>query len=144
MKQITILFILVVMYGCCYSQLVNQLPDQIYFVNDSCEYYLPDYTKVITPIDNCDIRAFYQVPNSGFTLTEGVVTEVSIVAIDGTGNQRTVKFNVILVDTIAPTFLIDSVLLDGLSHYQNDIRTWCFYYFITARGDTLLTPEGWN
>ena len=143
---ILILVILVIMTfsSCCYSQLVSQLQDRIYFVNDSCTYSLPDFTKAITPIDNCDIRSFYQQPNSGTLLVEGVVTEVRIVAIDGTGNSRTVKFNVILIDTIAPTFEIDSILLDATSHYQNEVRTWHLWQFITARGDTLLTDEGWK
>ncbi len=143
-KTILLLLIITSMTGCCYSQLVSQLQDRIYFVNDSCTYSLPDFTQAITPIDNCDIRSFYQQPNSGTSLVEGVVTEVRIVAIDGTGNSRTIKFNVILIDTIAPIFEIDSVLLDATSQYQNERRTWHLWRFITARGDTLLTDEGWG
>jgi len=130
--------------SCCYSQFVNQLPDQVYFANDSCEYYLPDYTKVVTPTDNCEVSYFYQYPMSGSVLNVGTVTEVSIVAGDPTGNERTIKFSVVVVDTIPPSFVIDTVLLNSLSHYQDEIRTFHFVRWITARGDTLVNPSGFG
>jgi hypothetical protein len=105
---------------------------------------MPDYTKAITPIDNCQIDYFYQYPESGFMLQEGVVHEVSIVAGDVTGNERTIKFNVILVDTIPPVFQIDTILFNSVAQYQNEHRTWHLYNWITASGDTLQSPNGFG
>ena len=144
MKNLLVLLLPFIVTGCCYSQLVSQLPDQIYFVNDSCTYALPDYTKIITPHDNCAVDYFYQQPDSGFELQEGVVTEVSIVTGDATGNERTIKFKVMLIDTIVPWFEVDTVLFKNLTDYQDETRTWHFTRFIHPNGDTTLTPEGFG
>lgn len=136
--------ILALCTSCCYSQILVQLPDQIYYANDSCEYSLPDYTKVITVSDNCEVTYFYQFPESGFTLNIGAVTEVAIVAGDATGNERTIKFNVVLIDTIPPIFQVDTVLFNSLSQYQNEYKTWHLYNWITLQGDTLQSPNGFG
>jgi len=143
-KSILFLIIVASLSGCCYCQLINQLPDQVYFVDDSCQYYLPDYTEVISVSDNCGISYFYQFPESGSVLQLGDVTEVSIVAGDISGNERTIKFNVFLVDTIPPEFHVDTVLFNSLSQYQNEYQTWHLYNWITANGDTLQSPEGFG
>ena len=139
-----LLILFLLLTSCCYSQIVSQLPDQIYYANDSCEYYLPDYTKAITVSDNCRVDYFYQFPESGFVISSGMVTEVSIVAGDDTGNERTIKFNVMLVDTIPPVFEVDTILFNSLSHYQHEYRTWHLYNWITAEGDTLQSPNGFG
>lgn len=145
MKKIFLLLLTFMMLsGCCYSQLLQQLPDQIYFLNDSCTYYLPDYTKIIEPIDNCAISYFYQHPDSGFELQEGVVTEVSIVAGDATGNERTIQFNVVVIDTVPPWFRIDSTMFQNLTDYQDERRTWHLTRFIHPNGDTTLNPDGFG
>lgn len=143
-KSILFLALMVSLSGCCYSQLVNQLPDQIYFANDSCEYYLPDYTEAITVSDNCNIDYFYQYPESGAVITAGVVTEVSIVAGDVSGNEKTIHFNVLLVDTIPPEFHVDTILFNSLSQYQNEYRTWHLYNWVTSKGDTLKSPNAFG
>ncbi len=139
-----ILLILLLAVGCCQAQLISMLPDQVYYVNEDCEYYLPDYSDVITAVDNCELTYYYQYPESGQVLGAGSVTEVSVVAGDATGNEHTIKFNVLVVDTIPPVFLIDTILFNSLSHFQNQYRTWHLYNWITSQGDTLSSPEGFG
>jgi len=141
---IIITIFMLALSGCCYAQLMNMLPDQIYYANDSCEYYLPDYTSVVEAVDNCEVEYFYQYPESGTVLTVGTVTEVRMVAGDASGNERTLRFNVVVVDTLPPVFNVDTVLLNSLGQYQNEYRTWHLYNWVTARGDTLQDPEGFG
>jgi len=140
-KLIVLLVIAMLMTSCCKGQLISMLPDQIYYADDSCTYYLPDYSSAIVPTDNCDVTYFYQFPASGALLLVGDVTEVSVVAGDASGNEHTIRFNVMLVDTIPPSFMVDTLLFNSLAHYQNETRTFHLTNWIGANGDTLQSPS---
>jgi hypothetical protein len=120
-----IIILLAIMNSCC----IAQIPTQYYLATDSCEFYLPDYTKVIEVRDNCcvDTASFYQVPNSGVLLTPGDEVQVTIYAKDCYGNKASMSFDVVIVDKIPPTFHYDSTLFTPLGHYQNENRTWHFW-----------------
>ena len=143
-KLIVLLVIAMLMTSCCKGQLISMLPDQIYYADDSCTYYLPDYSSAIVPTDNCDVTYFYQFPASGALLLVGDVTEVSVVAGDATGNEHTIRFNVMLVDTIPPSFMVDTLLFNSLAHYQNEVRSFHLTNWIGTNGDTLQSPEGFG
>jgi len=143
-KLIGLLVIAMLMTSCCKGQLISMLPDQIYYADDSCTYYLPDYSSAIVPTDNCDVTYFYQFPASGALLLVGDVTEVSVVAGDATGNEHTIRFNVMLVDTIPPSFMVDTLLFNSLAHYQNEVRSFHLTNWIGTNGDTLQSPEGFG
>lgn len=123
--MLVILLLLFLMNGCC----IAQIPTQYYFATDSCEFYLPDYSKIIEVRDNCcvDSTSFVQVPNSGMLLVPGTEVEVTIYAQDCYGNGTSMSFDVVIIDKTPPTFHFDSTKLAPLGQYQNDTRTWHFW-----------------
>ncbi len=128
----------------CSGQLIQQLPDQLYYANETCEYVVADYTQAIRVTDNCRVAYFYQWPESGTVIGPDSITTVSIVAGDGTGNESTIRFNILVIDTLPPVFEIDTVLFNSLSHYQNEYQRWHLHNWVTATGDTLDSPEGFG
>lgn len=128
MKKLLLFLFPIFFFGCC----ISQISTQYYFLNDSCNYYLPDYTQAITVRDNCQVASFFQVPVSGTLIEGGEDVQVTITAIDWMGNERTMMFDVIGIDTISPTFHYDSVLFIPSGMYQNEFRTYHFYTLINS------------
>jgi hypothetical protein len=129
MKKLLIFLIPVLLNSCC---TMSQIPTQYYFVNDSCEYYLPDYTGMIEAKDNCCIKTYYQTPSSGQKLVPGQDVQVTIFAEDCSGNKSWMKFDVVTVDTIPPSFWYDSTLFTPIGMYQDSIRTWHLYIIVDS------------
>jgi len=95
-------FLIVAVFAACTC--LSQIPDQLVYVDQNCEALLPDYTPDVVVVDNCDNATINQVPSPGITLTSAQpTTQVVITANDISGNSASISFNVILVDTIAPT-----------------------------------------
>jgi hypothetical protein len=124
-RPVNFLFLLAFLFtGCCS---LGQIPTQYYFVNDSCEFYLPDYSQAVQVSDNCCFDRFVQDPPSGITLAPGKDIVVTLKAFDCSGNMSLMAFDVVLVDTIPPTFFYDSAQFLPVGMYQNEITTWHLY-----------------
>lgn len=129
MKKFVLFQLLVVMVSsCCFPQMSTQF----YFANDSCDYYLPDYSKAITVRDNCCVRHIYQTPMSGQKLVPGEDITVRLQAMDCYGNKKSMQFDVVLIDTIPPTFFYDSTLFFPAGMYQNENRTYLLYFTVDS------------
>lgn len=135
MKRLLFLFLAVALVGCdCFPQ----IPNQFYFANDSCEFYLPDYSQVIEVRDNCCVEGFVQVPHSGTRLIPGHDITVTLTAIDCAGNTSTMTFDVIVIDKIPPTFYYDSTQFLPMGQYQNEERIFKLYVTLDSSSvDTL-------
>ncbi|MEX1002762.1 MAG: HYR domain-containing protein, partial [Crocinitomicaceae bacterium] len=76
-------------------------PDQNEYVDNACKYTLPDYTGMLTGIDNCGSFTVSQAPAGGTNVSTN--TNVTLTAVDGNGNTSSCNFDVLLSDTISPT-----------------------------------------
>lgn len=121
-KAILFLIVIISITGCCLSQ----IPHQYVYMDENCTAIIPDYQPLVIVDDNCEIAVIDQVPFPGAVIVN--TTAVQITAIDVSGNQSSVSFNVVLLDTIAPTIQLDT--------------TWTGY---TDRevGDMFRTVFGW-
>lgn len=127
-KSILLLLLITILNGCCFSQIGTQF----YFATDSCDFYLPDYFQDIVVSDNCCLDYFIQTPPSGQKLIPGEDMTVTIEAGDCYGNTRSMSFDVVIIDTIPPSFHYDSTLFLPTGMYQNNIRTYHFYTVIDS------------
>ena len=97
-------FLIMAVFAACTC--LSQIPDQVVFVDENCEALLPDFTPDVVVTDNCDNAVISQSPVAGTTLTSAQPTTlVSVIATDISGNSASISFNVILLDTIAPTIV---------------------------------------
>lgn len=70
--------------------------------NDDCEVVLADYTGDVFAKDNCSsVLNITQIPPAGTSISGGV-NEVTLIVGDEAFNITTVKFNLIITDTIKP------------------------------------------
>lgn len=122
---IALAFILLIMTSCCTAQIGTQF----YFANDSCEFYLPDYSQAVEVRDNCcvDSTSFWQEPHSGTRLIPGHDITVTLHGRDCFGNTISMTFDVIVVDSIPPTFYYDSTQFLPMGQYQNEERIFKLY-----------------
>ena len=127
-KLLLITLVLVIMTGCCFTQ----IPTQLFFAGiDSCEFYLPDYTQAVQMRDNCCVEQIVQEPTSGVRLIPGQDLTVTLTGMDCSGNTTSMQFDVIVIDTIPPEFIyLDSTVLIPSGMYQNDVRTFHLYTVI--------------
>jgi hypothetical protein len=126
MKKIIILLSLVILISC---NCISQLPNQFIYTGQSCTVLLPDYTKVVTVSDNCELISFIQTPLPGTILNRyNLQVNVILTAIDNSGNESESKFNVILLDTLSPVF-----------HYPDSMLV----YSISTMSSIYLTFEKW-
>lgn len=129
---IVMLLIFLFATGC---SCMAQIPTQVYFLNDSCEFYLPDYSQAIEIRDNCCVDStiqFIQEPHSGTMITGGAEIQVTLTATDCYGNSRSMSFDVIGIDNTPPEFIYDSTEFIPTGHYQNEYRTWHFYTILDS------------
>lgn len=113
--------------GCCS---MAQITTQFYLANDSCTFYLPDYTEIVTVSDNCEVKSYIQTPTSGTRLQAGSDIIVTLRAEDFDGNISSMQFDVILIDEMPPKFHIPDTLLIPTGMWQNAIRTYHFYTYV--------------
>lgn len=123
MKKIIILLSLIFLISC---NCISQLPNQFIYTNQTCTALLPDYTKVVTVWDNCEITSFTQTPEPGTILNRyNLLINVTLKAIDNSGNESQSKFNVILLDTLSPVFYYpDSMLVYNINTMSNIYLTF--------------------
>ncbi len=140
MKKLLVVFITAIMLSSC---CISQIPTQYYFANDSCTFYLPDYSQAIEVRDNCCVKGFVQTPHSGTLLMSGHDVTVSIVGIDCSDNVISMTFDVVVVDTVPPTFWYDSTQFLPMGHYQNEERIFKLYITLdsTNMDDNNGNPE---
>ena len=86
--------------------------------------------------DNCCVEQIVQEPTSGVKLIPGQDITVKLTGMDCAGNTTSMQFDVILIDTIPPTFYYDSTLFRPTGMYQNEIRTYHFYTIIDTIQDS--------
>lgn len=81
--------------------------NSVVYVNQDCEYIVPDFSGSAIASDNCDPSlTINQTPAVGSKLT-GVNTNhfISLQAVDAAGNSSSCSFQVTLQDTLAPVFI---------------------------------------
>jgi gliding motility-associated-like protein len=79
-------------------------PDTIAYLNDSCEYTVPDFIHSTTVQDNCDQGpVLTQIPLQGSILQgAGTAHEIILTARDESGNESICTFNILLIDNTPP------------------------------------------
>lgn len=114
--------------------------DQVLNLNSSCFATIPDYTSVVTSIENCFYSVgvtYSQSPIAGTTLN-GPAT-ITITGTDEAGNDGTCTFNITVQDVTAPSITCPSnstVAVDGTCSYvMPDLST-------TAVFADNCTPQG--
>ena len=114
--------------GCCFSQ----LPTQYAYVDENCIAVVPDFTTMVIATDNCGITAISQVPAPGVPIT--VTTIVTLQATDETGNQKSMTFDMILMDTIAPLMQMNPEWIGYTNEEVGDMYK-VFYGWVQEMGD---------
>lgn len=110
MKKFILFLFVVLLCSSCVCTL-SQIPPQYIHVGSDCQALLPDYKLKVTAKDNCGIKVFEQTPAPGYLLTAtNQVVNVTMRAVDVFNNVSEITFSVALLDTVAPTFTIDSTL----------------------------------
>jgi len=96
MKKLFYLLSLVLLGCTCNAQ----LQVQYLYADSNCNAVLPDYTLVVQARDNCSNVTLEQSPEPGSLISGNM--SVTISATDESGNNTTARFDVFLLDTIAP------------------------------------------
>ncbi len=143
MKKILILSILALMVSCL---CISQIPDQVIYVDENCEAFLPDYTDDVTVSDNCEGVIVQQTPDPGSILDAATAyMDVTITATDAFNNQSSIQFRVIAIDTILPIITPDSTLMSFNLDVAGEMTTGMHHYFahavnqaVAARPDSAL------
>lgn len=89
---------------------ISCVGDQIGFVDENCEYTLPDYTDLIIATDDCSVPTLTQYPEAGNVVSENTI--ISVIAKDEVGNKDTCQFQLILTDTFPPSALCKDITID--------------------------------
>jgi len=109
MKKALVVLTALVLVGCT---CIGQIPDQIAYVGADCTVPLDDFTSQVTVSDNCPGLVIQQTPDPGTLLQAGdPVTVVTITATDVSGNQESISFNVVAIDTTPPVITPDASLM---------------------------------
>ena len=129
MKKLALITLLTVLLtGCCLSQ----MPTQYAYVDENCTAVLPDFVPRVIVSDNCEIAQLTQLPSPGQPIT--ATTVVSIVAIDNAGNESEMSFDVVLLDTVAPTMTLDP---NWIGYTDKEVMQMykVFYGWVQEKGD---------
>ena len=80
---------------------VSCISSQTLYVNNSCNYLLPNYIDSISSSDNCDTNlVITQFPIAGSIINSDTIVIISIT--DNSGNNTTCEIPIFLLDTINP------------------------------------------
>jgi hypothetical protein len=102
MKKILLFLFTAILYGCgC----IAQIPPQYVYVDSNCVGILPDYKYLVVAVDNCEIASLTQIPAPGVEIDQSTIVEM--VAYDVAGNFSSVVFDVVMLDTLAPTIMLN-------------------------------------
>jgi len=74
------------------------------YVDDTCEFVLPDYRDSITVTDNCCLDEVTQSPLPGLIASSGDSVTVTLTARDCHNNVSQFEIVVFIIDTIPPVF----------------------------------------
>ena len=100
MKKVILFLFATLLIGCT---CIGQIPTQMVYINQDCEALLPDYVPMVEVSDNCTATFITQDPLPGTILIGGNMSvEVIITAIDESGNESEISFDVVALDTISP------------------------------------------
>jgi len=95
------------------------------YLNEDCEFILPDFASSATIQDNCDLEpVIIQSPLPGVLLTgSGTSHEITLLARDAAGNEATCVFDITLEDNILPDVLTlnDTTVIITDATYEVDI-----------------------
>ena len=99
--------------------------DKTEYLNNNCEFIIPDYRSSISVYDNCDpAPSVFQSPSAGTILSgDGTLQPVTITSTDISGNTSSCIFNIILLDNTPPvaTCLPDTVITVGEGLYKTEV-----------------------
>ena len=109
MKKIPYILIAALLASCS-TCMIGQVPPQYLQIDSSCGAALPDYLPMITVTDNCEVVSVEQTPSRGSWITAPTTT-VLIRATDNFNNRTDLMFTVTLIDTIAPTIILNDTTL---------------------------------
>ena len=127
-KLLAALVISSLITSCCLSQ----IPTQYAYVDEECQAILPDFLPMVIVGDNCEVASVTQTPMSGIVIS--TTTQIKIEAIDGTGNAKSVFFDVVIIDTIAPTIQFDPDWV-GYSDQEVGDMYKVYYGWVQEHGD---------
>jgi hypothetical protein len=143
------LFIALIFSSLITSCCLSQLPTQYAYIDETCSAMLPDFTEMVIVGDNCSVVNITQVPMPGIVIQ--ATTTVRLVATDETGNLKAMDFEVVIMDTIAPTMMLDP---EWVSYTDKEVGEMykVFYGWVQEQGDyynevyagtidTLVTPD---
>ena len=99
--------------------------DTLIYLDGACEYLVADFTPFVLTSDNCDPSVnLNQTPAVGTKFSgHGTNFFVTMEASDDAGNSSVCSFNVVLQDSIAPTFAScqdTTIYLNGFCEYNLD------------------------
>ncbi len=123
--------------------------DQDVYVDDNCEYIIPDYRDEISITDNCEIAQITQSPEPGFVMSTNnpsVSTSITIVAEDLSGNKSTCTFSLTAVDNTPPLFTScpSNIEVDNDPGQCGAIVNYSLPTFEDNCGVIGLIGNGWN
>ena len=99
--------------------------DKTEYLNNNCEFIIPDYRSSISVYDNCDpAPSVFQSPSAGTILRgDGTLQPVTITSTDISGNTSSCIFNIILLDNTPPvvTCLPDTIVTVGEGVYKTEV-----------------------
>jgi gliding motility-associated-like protein len=101
------------------SPVINNCPaDQIDHFDNNCNFTILDYSSLILSSDNCNgIPVISQTPAVGSIVNSDAL--ITLTATDTAGNQSNCSFNLIITDTISPSFVC---LPDDLDYFDNNCQ----------------------
>jgi hypothetical protein len=94
---------------------------QIHYLNNQCEFTIPNFMDSIQAVDNCDnALSIIQTPVAGTVVSTDVVN-IQLEIRDDAGNFEITNFAITLIDSICPTFtniLNDTIIGDAINCEQ--------------------------
>lgn len=122
MKKLLFLLLLPLI-GC--KCLMSQIPPQVVYAGQGCEAPLPDYRLMLSISDNCQVVDTIQIPQPGYMLSaSNVITDVTIRAVDISGNISEVNFTVTMLDTIPPVIGWEGITSMNDEQMLQLYKTW--------------------
>jgi len=135
-----------------------QIPIQTLYADENCQATLPNYLIYFDVFDNCGGAIPTQNPPAGYILDAGSpYVEVTIEAVDISGNINTRRFDVVLLDTMPPEIRVDSsfftltwqqnkaILMTYQHNIENHMRRYYRQYWDSIKYDhNLVTWQSLN